>query len=243
VFTSAVYLLAIAALMHPRTTAALTSRSIPLFYGLAAAAMFIFALGPFPHAFGAPIFYQAPYAWLMRLPGGESLRVPARFAMLIALCLGQAAALAFLRVSGGRPRVAFAMLIAAAIALDGWIPKMKTAPLPHGVDLSGVDASVPVLELPARDLWDDTRAMLRAMDHRHPLVNGYSGYAPDSYRLFQEGLTKYGPVSLRTLTTRPLIIVLNHDHDADARFRPYLDTMDGAAHVRETNDVSVYLLR
>jgi hypothetical protein len=245
VFTTATWLLAIALLLHPRVTRALASRSVVLFYAVAAAVMFVLALGPFPHAFGAQIFYQAPYALLMRLPGGDSLRVPARFGMLVALCLSQLAAMSFMRLSSARPRATLvALVLAGLIAIDGWVPAMKADAVPGPIDLSGLDASTPVLELPIWHIWDDTRAMLRSMIHRHPLVNGYSGYAPEEYIAFEAALRKTGPIALRRIDhIRPLIIVVDHDHDADAKFRKYLDAMPGATNVREADDVTVYLLK
>jgi hypothetical protein len=59
--------------------------SIVAFYVVAMAAFYLFALGPEPRLFGRPILYEAPYAWLMRLPGFDTLRVPARFGMLFVL--------------------------------------------------------------------------------------------------------------------------------------------------------------
>jgi hypothetical protein len=188
--TSAIWLLVFAGLLTPRLQAAWRRRSTSIFYGLGACVMFILALGPQPHAFGAPIFYQAPYAGLMWLPGGHSLRVPARFAMLVMLCLSEAAALAFARVNAHKPARLLLAATVLGIALDGWVPAIKTDPTPPAIDLSGFDRSIPVLELPMEDLYSDTRAMLRATAHRHPLVNGYSGYLPPGYEAFQQAMQR-----------------------------------------------------
>ena len=77
------------------------------FYALAAFAMWVFALGPDPTFFGMRALYQAPYGWLMRLPGFDGLRVPARFWMMCLACLSVLAALADqpperTRAAGGR---------------------------------------------------------------------------------------------------------------------------------------------
>ena len=47
--------------------------------------------------------YQAPYGWLMRLPGFNGLRVPARFWMMTLVCLTALAALAINRLRGDAP--------------------------------------------------------------------------------------------------------------------------------------------
>jgi hypothetical protein len=205
--------------------------------------MFVLALGPHPHAFGAPIFYEAPYAGLMALPGGHSLRVPARFAMLVILCLSQTAALALTYVSSQRqPRSLVAALV-LAIALDGWVLVLKTVPVPATIDLSGFDHSIPVLELPMADLYSDTTAMLRATAHGHPLVNGYSGYLPPHYRPLRQALQDFNAGTLRDLrTSGPLLVVINRVHDREGTSRAFVAAASGAALVRETADVLIYSL-
>jgi hypothetical protein len=241
--TSAIWLLVFAVLLHPRLQAVWRRRSTLLFYGLAACVMFALALGPQPHAFGAPIFYQAPYAWLMWLPGGHSLRVPARFAMLMMLCLSQAAAVAFARVSAEAPARLVLAAIVVGIALDGWVPAIKTDPTPSPIDLSGFDRSIPVLELPMEDLYADTRAMLRATAHGHPLVNGYSGYLPPHYEAFQQAMRAFDLDELRGLRAAgPLLVVVNQPRDRDGTSRAFIAAAPGAALVRQTADVSIYLL-
>jgi hypothetical protein len=241
--TTATWLLVFSLLLHPRLQAAWRRRSTPLFYGLAAGVMFVMALGPLPHAFGAPIFYQAPYAWLMALPGGNALRVPARFAMLMILCLSQAAALALVRVAGQRPARFLAAALVLGVALDGWVPALKTDPTPDPIDLSGFDRAIPVLELPMEDLYSDTTAMLRATVHGHPLVNGYSGYLPPRYEALQQEMQDFSPDALRGLrTSGPLLVVINHARDREGKSRAFVAAAPGAALVRETPAVLIYSL-
>ena len=61
--------------------------------------MYLLCFGPQPRFLGVPFMYRAPYSWLMALPGYDAVRVPARFAMLAALCLSVVAALAFARLT------------------------------------------------------------------------------------------------------------------------------------------------
>ncbi len=58
------------------------------FYTAAALVLFVVSMGPKPAFAGHQFLYQPPYAWLMRLSLFESIRVPARFGMLIMLALG-----------------------------------------------------------------------------------------------------------------------------------------------------------
>jgi hypothetical protein len=242
-FTTAVWLLLFAGLLHPRAWAAWRSRSPWLFYGAAAGAMFVLALGPMPHAFGEPIFYRAPYAGLMALPGGHSLRVPARFAMPMMLCLSQAAAFAVMRLSGGRLRAPLVAALALAIAIDGWVPVLKTDPVPAPVDLSGLDKSIPVLELPMADTYTETTAMLRAMRHEHPLVNGFSGYTPPHYDPLLKSLADRNPEAFRSLPEKgPLIVVVNASRDGDGKIREFVAGTPGAKLVRETDVGPVFVI-
>src|SRR5262249_53938765 len=78
--SAAFWLFAAAAMIQPGLIGGWRRRSPLLFYAVAALVMLVFALGPLAKAFGARFLYTAPYAWLMQLPGGHALRVPARFA-------------------------------------------------------------------------------------------------------------------------------------------------------------------
>lgn len=168
-------------------------RQSPLaFYLLATLAMWVLALGPTARLFGERVLYKAPYAWLMTLPGfADAFRAPARFAMLAALTLAVAAALALGRLTAGlRPRARAAVVAAgvAGIVLDGWIDPL---PLPAPpAPLAAIDAlprDTVVLEAPL-GTFEDLAAMYRAISHRRPLANGYSGYEPAHYTVLRTAL-------------------------------------------------------
>src|SRR5262249_9226111 len=160
------------------------SRSIPAFYAFAMAVMYVLALGPSPTLFGRPIFYEPPYAWLMRLPGFDVLRVPARFAMLAVLCQSMLVGLARAtqsRRATVRPREQGVWLGVACAALlaDGWVRLTVVAPSPPAPADWGNAAAI--LELPAGRPELDFPAIYHGMFHGRPIVNGYSGYAPPHY--------------------------------------------------------------
>jgi hypothetical protein len=134
-------------------------------------------------------------------------------------------------------------VLVLGVALDGWVPRIKTDPIPAPVDLSGFDPAIPVLELPMEDLYSDTTAMLRATVHGHPLVNGYSGYLPPQYPALQQGMQDLDAEALSRLrTSGPLLVVINHAHDREGRSRAFVAAAAGAALVRETPDVLIYSL-
>jgi hypothetical protein len=153
-------------------------RSVAAFYLLATITMYVLALGPAPTAYGTPLLYEPPYAWLMRLPGFDVLRVPARFAMLAVLCQSMLLAIVLARSSLSRRTIVLAAVCAALLA-DGWIRlPVQAAPSARLPRWSGVAA---VIELPPGEPAVDFPAIYHSMFHQQPIANGYSGFAPPHY--------------------------------------------------------------
>lgn len=155
--------------------------SAATFYLLCAAVCWVLAWGPFPRLFGEDVLYQAPYGWLLQLPGVGGLRVPARLWMVVSLCLIVFMGLSLAHALASRSaRTARLIVIAAALGLaaDGWttIRAEAVAALPE-TDLSGRS----VLALPIGDLSVDRPAVYHAVTRGYRVVNGYSGYEPHYY--------------------------------------------------------------
>jgi hypothetical protein len=231
--TSALWLFGFAGLLDARLAEAWRRRSTFVFYVLAAIGMLVFALGPTGRVLGARFLYIAPYAALMQLPGGSALRVPARFGALMMLCLAQAAALA---VARRRLSSIVVALICAVIALDGWIPTLKTDPVPAPLQLSAevrqaASDGLRLLELPMIDLYSDTAAMLRATRHHLPLVNGYSGYMPPHYPVLQQGVQD---MDESVLTAQgQLLVFVDRARDDAGRYRAWMNTIRTARQIQE----------
>jgi hypothetical protein len=131
-----------------------------------------------------------PYRVLLPLvPGLDGLRVPARFIVVAALALsvlGSAGA-AWL-FSRQRPRAALATALAlgAAIMVEGYGGPISLEPFRHDQPVrhqlnAWIRSGPPggVLELPAAGPEFEPFTMVsqyNALRHRHPVVNGYSGY-------------------------------------------------------------------
>jgi hypothetical protein len=188
-------LAAVAALASgPRVVALARARSAFVFYVIAAAVLFVLSMGPDPTFLGAPFFYRGPWRWLTALPGFNGVRVPARFAMLVTLCLSAAAALGFValvsRLPKRRTRLAAALVIAGILA-DSWIHGLAIVPIPDRLAIEErLTGDAPILELPLGDTFPDLAAMYRAIYHGHPVVNGWSGYFPVHYELLSLALRK-----------------------------------------------------
>jgi hypothetical protein len=219
-------------------------RSPFLFYAIAAVLMLMFALGPVVHLAGRPFLHRAPYYWLMQLPGGHAFRVPARFAMLFALCLAQAAALAFDHLMAtwktGRSalpgvRTLSTAAVCLAVGGEGFVMNMGVGRVPTPIDLAWSDRGAVVLELPIVDDYSDTAAMLRATQTPHTLVNGFSGYVPPHYNLLREGLAAFDDGILRALQEfGPLLVFVHQDADPDQRYRDLVGDIADAHRVMRT---------
>ena len=201
----------------PRVRDAWARRSPFAFYVLATLAMWLLAVGPTARFLGERVLYKAPYGWLMLLPGfSESLRAPARFAMLAAMTLAVAAALGLTRLAARTTRAGGAALAAVAVGVlvDGWIdPLPLPAPPPAMAAIDAVPAEAVVLELPL-GIFEDTAAMYRSMAHGHRLANGYSGYAPPHYTVLGSALAEGRPEVLAALEIdRDLAIVAARSAD------------------------------
>jgi hypothetical protein len=239
---AAVCFATIGVLLDGRVRVGWQRRSPAAFYTLGAVLTLIFALGPLGRVFGMPFFYEAPYSWLMKLPGGDSLRVPARFATPMIVCLSVAAGIAWARLVPRGKSVAI-VLAATFVLADGWTFVVPAIPVPLAVTLGGIPNDTPVLELPMRDAYTDTAAMLRATHHRRPLINGFSGYAPAHYLPLQYALAS-GDGSVLSALQRGgrLAVVIDQAEDRDGVYAPLVEAVPGANRIYRTPIGPVYVL-
>ena len=198
-----------AALLLPRLRAAAQRASTPLFYLMTALTTWVLSWGPEPEFRGTRILFEAPFAWLMRLPGGNSVRVPARFWLLTELCLVVLMGLLVAEMLKRRRTVVTTAVVVAAscgVIVDGWawIPAHAAPAMPPRPDLlrGGV-----VLELPAGETIGDIAAVYRAVVGGWRTVNGYSGYEPDEYQQLRDA-SAAGKVAFEPLLARGSLHVL-----------------------------------
>jgi len=203
-----------------------------------------------------------PYAWLHAVvPGLAGVRTPARFAMfaLAALAALAAAALAFLRRRTARP-VARRALTGAAFGLllaEIWALPIALAEPAAGVGdhrrvlgwLADHGQGQPLVELPlsADDseaaLEREVRAMHRALAHRSPIVNGYSGFFPEPFRQLRWALAEDpGGRGRRYLAALGVRLALVHRHlDPPAREGRWLAALGGEVAYRDAGDLILRL--
>ncbi len=211
-------------------------RSPLVFYSLAAVAMMVLAMGPVGRVFGAVVIPHMPYEWLMNLPGGHALRVPARFGMLVALALAVSASAAFARLARPGSAVFLTAAVLVGIGLDGWVGRLPVAVVPSPIVLGGIGRETPVFEIPMVNLYSDTAAMLRATAHQHPIVNGFSGYEPPHYEVLFEALHAGDPDVFRGLQYfGPIAVLVNREYDRSNHYAQFLaNEVPGAKFVYQT---------
>jgi len=148
------------------------------------------------------------YPFLYKLfPALQSVRVPARFAVLVVLTLavlaGGGAARLISRVSGQWQRAGAAAFLTLALLVDGWplydrLPMWQSPPSIYAA-LPAHDAVLfefPV-HSPADRFAENLPYMYFSMWHWTPMVNGYSGFIPASYQALVQGTTTFpDPVAL-----------------------------------------------
>jgi hypothetical protein len=216
--------------------------SVAVFYVLAMAAMFVCALGPEPRLFGRPILYEPPYAWLMRVPGFDTLRVPARFAMLFVLCQCVLLALAVARWSSRqrRPQLVVA-LMGAGLLVDGWARVHVEQPPPAGPQWPDVVAAVVEVPLGGPHDFD---AMYRSLAHGRPIVNGFSGYDPPFYLPFVSAMSERQFSALQEISRGQLLgIAVNRAASDAAISEEILRRMAGVSRLASDERWSTFVLQ
>ena len=225
--------------MLPRVQAAFADRSPLAFYLLAGFAMWVFALGPDPTLLDQRVLYRSPYGQLMRLPGFDGLRGPARFWMMSLVCLSTIAALAVNKI-GGRYRTIVVTVAALGLLLDGWPRGFPVVPAPElRPSPSGVAAR---LDLPLNS-DTDARALYQQMFDPIPLYNGFSGYFAPHYYALRTLLDAGDPRILQVLAANGTLgVVIDHAGDEDGAFRRFVLSYPGAQVVHDGRTWSSYRL-
>ena len=242
--TIAILAAVIYALRGPRWRQVWRTRSVTAFYALAAVAMYVLSFGPEPRVWGARMFYQAPYAWLMALPGFHAIRAPNRFAMVAVCCVAIVVALTYARWSStlGRWRRPMLLILCAGLILDGWFKvSVQALPAPGPPD-TWRDARA-ILELPLKP-ESDAPALYRSMAYARPLVNGVSGYTPPHYPALVHALGAADLNAIHELTPRGAIgIAIDRSSAQYPALATAVAGLEGAESLGQSASWSMFLAR
>lgn len=212
------------------------------FFVVALATAFWLSLGPAPQTLGRPLELAAPYAMLFEyVPGYDGLRVPARFAMIVALMLavlGGYGAAAIAARRGGRLVLALAVAVflfeAAPVPLlvngvnptrDYVTPEARVyrparAPAVYQ-QARRIASDAVIAELPLGYADFDLRAIYYSTVHWRRILNGYSGFTPPHYGRLTARLRdvpRHPELSMQTLRDMGATHVILHEgayHDGE----------------------------
>ena len=111
------------------------------------------------------------------------------------------------------------------VVADGWVTSLPMAPLPDRWPASRADGFAAVLELPLGDVFDDIAAMYRTTDHRHPVLNGASGFEATHYFTLKSALEEHDPAALDGLPAdAPVLVVVDQRKDPSRQWLRFLES-------------------
>ncbi len=226
--------------MAPRLRGAWRRRDPAVFYLAGAIAMWLIAIGPEPAWAGTRVFQYGPYRLLLLLPGGTSIRVPARAWLPAALCLavtaGAGAAALIQRPRRRWMAVAFAVMIAA----EGWFHD-AVFEVPRGPSNEWIPRGALVLDLPIGASAENVPAEYLAVTHGYRVVNGYSGYAPPHFAALRGALASHQPTAFDSFRRLDDLYVIVRPA-VDAPFIRWMESQPGIERAVDTPEWGLYRL-
>jgi hypothetical protein len=125
--------------------------------------------------------------------GFQAIRAPARFSVLVMFALATLAALGWRTALEGRAYAYAAVVVAAIEFLNVPLPLVAAPPrqTAAGEWLRHEPGAGAVVYLPIGVDVESTPAMVQSLEHRRPLVNGYSGQRPGFYTALVDSLSTF----------------------------------------------------
>jgi hypothetical protein len=232
----------LALVLSPGVRAMVRQSRTMWFYLLAAVVTWSLALGPMTTFMGDPGI-PGPYQLLMRLPGVDALRVPARFWLMTTICLSVLVGLVVAEFMRGRARRTAAIglvIVGVAVLSDGWIDRIRAAELPPPVPGADRLAGALVLEAPPDLIFRDIQSVFRAVAGGWKTVNGYSGWGPSYYNaLVGAGRAESDGMLTPFQRLGELYVLVGHDAP---RLRAVVEQQPGATRVASDNALALYRL-
>ena len=196
------------------------------------------SLGPHVRIWGTIVTEHGPYSWLLALvPGMDGMRVPARFAIVAIAAVSVLLAIGVEWILAHAAPALRPMIPAACVLMviaDGWTVPITTVrytargrPEDRAVASWLADrAPGALLHLPVRPPTGEQMLDYQFMTlvHRHPIVNGYSGYATPLLDFLASGtspihdLARF-PSTVRMLRAIGVRYVVVHPGDFDGASR------------------------
>ncbi len=195
---------------------------------------FIMSLGPSIVVFGRAI--SLPYAYLYDyLPGFKSMRVPARFGLIVSFCVALLAAVAIARLDERlksfhwrRGLVSICgTLVFGALLLEYWPSRLELTPYPGTIEripsvyawLRQQPDDLRMIELPMDSPKDQFEALYYSTFHWKRMANGRSAFIPAGIsRVFDEMRQFPSPRTLALLQSLKIDTVILHTDQFEQPF-------------------------
>ena len=230
------------AIATPWLRAAIARRSRLLFYAAATIGFAVLACGGALMKGTDVVLSPAPYFYLLQVPGFSEVRVPARFWMIGAMCLGVTAGLSlpYVQAAWRRGRTLAPALAAIGLLADGWI----SMPMAEGPRLlpnaEPAWRTTPFVELPIGPGFDNGPGYRAVLIGRRS-INGASGYDPNHYYPMIEGLRALDHETLRAMSTFGAFdVVIDLTNESGAEYLEYLTAMREAKPISRSTKHAVF---
>jgi hypothetical protein len=187
-------------------------RRLRIGLGVATLVLAVFALG-------TSLGQYAPYRLLYEFaPGFDGIRTPGRLAAFYTLTLALLAGAGTDRIASRTRGIGstLVLLIPVVVLFEGWAPPTVVGVPKEPAGFAAVPG--PVLHLPS-SRFDDPRYVFWSTDGFTPIVNGWSGFDPQSLRQARAATRNFpatGRPFVRRLGVRSVVV-----HDDKGRMRVY----------------------
>jgi hypothetical protein len=197
------------------------------FFALLALVSLSFAVGPSSREVAAGSWGWSPFGLLMRIPGIDLFRAPARFTELLTLALAvlAAAGCAWLRARFGRVGTTLTIAAIPVLLCEFYVvnfPSGAPEPFPIAPIYQALETVPPgaVVSLPD---YADTALWFREANYQYystahwrPIANGYSRSAPPGFRLLINQLSTFPSASAAAaIRTAGIRYVVFHAHQIE----------------------------
>jgi hypothetical protein len=204
-------------------------RRTMLFYLVGAWAMWWLALGP----------ERGPYWLLLKVPGAQSIRVPARAWLPATVCLAVCAGFGGAWLAHHRRARWLIAPLAALIVAEAWFAA-PSLPAPARQRLA-IPVDALVLDLPLEAGYLNADPQYLAVLGKYRVLNGYSGYEPPHFEPLRAALAAHRPDALAPFRALTDIYVIARPQ-VDRATRAWLEAQPGLELLSPAGDWTLYRL-
>ena len=242
-FTLAASMLLVAGMLTQAFRRGWSQRNVVMFYVVAVVVFWLIALGPQPE-WSTPWqgLAYGPYYLLLRLPGMQSMRVPARAWLPAVLCLSVLAAFgtAVLLQRFKRHAQILLLMVALLVVYEGWFVD-RIVPAPQPMRPGVIPEGAVVMDLPIEEGMHNAIPQYRGIVGGYRTVNGYSGYLPPHFTPLRRAIADLSTAELDAYRRLEDLYVVVRE-GLPAPMARWIAMQSGAEHLFDIEGGRVYRL-